>query len=353
MLTFSHTTGEEERKAEAMIPILIGVAAATAAGLTIYNKSMKRKAEAAVPPDGTFIDIDGNRIHYVDRGRKGAPAMLLIHGLGGQMRNFAEPLLEDLERDYRLVLVDRPGSGWSKRANGASSSLWQQAAVMARFIEALGLDRPIVVGHSLGGALALTLAAEHPHAVSRLLLLCPLTQDQDTPPVFKALEIRSALMRRIVANTVAVPIGVARQEQVLGAIFAPEPVPAHFPVEGGAALGARCEAFFETSSDLCALEFQLPLLAERYASIRVPVRILCAQEDNLLPPNLHGIKTATQLPDGRCDIVPGGHMLPFTQPDVVARWMRRAAEDGPVITVTAREELPAVAAETATQAQTS
>jgi pimeloyl-ACP methyl ester carboxylesterase len=313
-----------------MIPILIGGAiAATAAGLAVFNRSTRKKVEAAVPPDGTFIEIDGNRLHYVDRGPKGAPAMVLIHGLGGQMRNFAGPLVEDLEQDYRVILVDRPGSGWSTRAPGASCSLWQQADTMAKFVRALGLDRPMIVGHSLGGALALTMAAEHSDTVGRLALICPLTQDiQDVPTAFKALEIRSPLMRRMIASTIAVPLAVANQDRFLAEVFKPEPAPADFPVTGGSALGVRAEAFYQTSSDLVALENQLPLLVERYAGIGVPARILYAREDNLLDPHLNGVTTAALLPDCRCEIVPGGHMLPFTQPEMTARWLRRVAEEG-------------------------
>jgi pimeloyl-ACP methyl ester carboxylesterase len=312
-----------------MIPILIaGAAAATAAGVAVFTRATRRKAEAAVPPDGSFLDVDGNRIHYVDRGPRDAPPLLLIHGLGGQIRNFAEPLVADLERDHRVVLVDRPGSGWSLRAPGASASLWQQADVMAAFIRALGLDRPAIVGHSLGGALALTVAATHPDLVGRLALICPLTQDQkDVPPVFRALEIRSPLVRRLVATTIAVPLSVANQAKILAEIFKPEPVPDDFPVAGGAALGARPEAFYETSSDLVALEDQLPLLVERYGSIRVPVRILYGEGDNLLDPQFHGAATAAQLPDCELEIVPGGHMLPFTQPETTARWLRSALGD--------------------------
>ena len=312
-----------------MIPILIaGAAASAAGGLAWFNYSTRKKAEAAVPPDGTFVDIDGNRIHYVDRGPRDGPAVLLIHGLGGQIRNFARPLVEDLERDHRVVLVDRPGSGWSVRAPGAPASLWQQADTMAKFIRALGIERPAIVGHSLGGALALTIAAEHPDVVRRLALICPLTQDEkDVPPVFKSLEIRSPLVRRLVANTVAVPLSVMNQEKILAEIFRPEPVPEDFPIAGGGALAARPEAFYQTSSDLVALEDQLPSLVERYPQIRVPVRILYGEEDNLLDPQRHGVATAAQLPDGRVELVPGGHMLPFTQPELVARWLRGAFHD--------------------------
>lgn len=310
-----------------MIPFIIGGAAiaAAAVGSQLYNRSVKRKAELAVPPDGSFIQIDGNRLHYVDRGPRDAPAIVLIHGLAGQMRNFGEALLEDLERDWRLILVDRPGSGWSTRAPRASSSLWQQADTIARFIRALGLERPAIVGHSLGGALALTLASEHPDVVSRLLLICPLTQDERTvPQAFKGLEIRSALMRRIVANTIAVPIALATQEKALRQVFGPEPVPPEFGSEGGGFLALRPEGFYESSSDLVALEDQLPLLVQRYHNIKVPVRILFATGDQLLDPRRHGVDTAAQLPECRCDLVEGGHMLPFTQPEMTARWIRSA-----------------------------
>ena len=305
--------------------LIAGTALATIVGTFVFNRATKKKAEAEVPADGQFIEIDGNRLHYVDRGPRDAPALVLIHGLAGQMRNFAEPMLEDLERDWRLILVDRPGSGWSTRAPRASSSLWQQADTIAKFIRALGLERPAIVGHSLGGALALTLASEHPDVVSRLLLICPLTQDErSVPECFKGLEIRSPLMRKIVANTIAVPVSIRMQDKALRQVFGPEPVPADFGSEGGGYLGLRPEAFYESSSDLVALEDQLPLLVQRYANIKVPVRILFASGDQLLDPRRHGIDTAAQLPACHCDLVEGGLMLPFTQPEMTARWIRSA-----------------------------
>ena len=308
--------------------LIAATALATIVGTALFNRSMKKKAEAAVPPDGTFIEIDGNRLHYVERGRRDAPAMVLIHGLAGQLRNFGRPLVEDLERDYRLLLVDRPGSGWSTRAPEAASSLWHQAATMAKFIRALDLERPIIVGHSLGGALALTIAAEHPDLVRRLLLICPLTQDQaEVPKAFKGLEIRSPLVRRLVAHSIAVPLGILNEEKIMGQVFGPEPVPEDFAVAGGGALGARPEAFYEASSEMVALEHQLALLVQLYPKIRAPVRILFAEGDQLLDPQTHGAAAVRQLADASLELVPGGHMLPFTQPEMTARWIRKGVEE--------------------------
>ncbi|MER9444215.1 alpha/beta hydrolase [Mesorhizobium sp. M0340] len=94
------------------------------------------------------------------------------------------------------------------RARGASGRLPEQAEIVRRFIEALGLEKPLVVGHSLGGAIALTLAVEHPEAISGVALLAPLTHmEPDAREKFGPLYINSPLRRRIMAHTVANPGG--------------------------------------------------------------------------------------------------------------------------------------------------
>lgn len=309
------------------IPFLAGAAAAAAGGLFLYNRNVASRAEQAVPVDGQFIEIDGNRLHYVDEGA--GPPIVMIHGLAGQMRNFARPLVEALATDHRVIRVDRPGSGYSVRAAGAPATLSKQADTIAAFIRALDLKAPLIVGHSLGGAVALTLAVEHPECVGALALICPLTQDQDAeaiPEVFKGLLIRSPLVRRIVANSFAVPAAMATRDKVLKQIFGPEPVPEDFPTAGGGLLAARPDNFYETSSDLCALEGQLAALVARYGEIGVPVSILYAKDDQLLDPELHGAETARQIEGARFERVDGGHMLPFTQPETTARWIRQAIE---------------------------
>ncbi|MEO6076004.1 MAG: alpha/beta fold hydrolase, partial [Dokdonella sp.] len=67
--------------------------------------------ELRIPRDGKLLMIDGNRLHYLERGT-GRP-IVLIHGLSGQMRNFSTVLVDRLAADHRVVLIDRPGSGYS------------------------------------------------------------------------------------------------------------------------------------------------------------------------------------------------------------------------------------------------
>src|SRR6186713_248398 len=106
-------------------------AALLAGGLALFSRVAARRIERDVPPDGQFITIDGVRLHYVDRGH--GPAIVMIHGLGGQMRNFGYALADRLVADHRVILVDRPGSGYSAAA--PSAALAVQATLIAGLIE--------------------------------------------------------------------------------------------------------------------------------------------------------------------------------------------------------------------------
>ena len=93
----------------------IGVAlfVSLVAGLVLFSAWTARQVEKRVPPRGRFVDVDGARIHYLDEGS--GPVLLLVHGLAGQMHNFTHSLFDRLTREHRVVVLDRPGSGYSTR----------------------------------------------------------------------------------------------------------------------------------------------------------------------------------------------------------------------------------------------
>jgi pimeloyl-ACP methyl ester carboxylesterase len=312
-----------------MIPFLLAGAGGLGllgGGLAAYSRAVARKIEKAVPRDGKLIEIAGQTIHYADQGS--GPAIVMIHGLGGQLRNFARPMVDDLARDHRVIRIDRPGSGYSPRTDSTSARLRVQAEVVAELIRILKLDRPLIVGHSLGGALALSLALNHPDVVGGLALVAPLSQVQDikdVPEVFKGLVIRRPAVRKTIAWTLATPMGMATAEKSLREVFAPEPVPPDFATEGGGLLAMRPNNFYASSADLVDLEGELEGMVERYPTLKLPVSILYAGADNLLNARLHGERTAGEIPGAEIELVEGGHMLPFTRPEVTAAFVRRAA----------------------------
>ena len=288
--------------------------------LAAYSAWTTRSAERQVPPDGRFIDVPGVRLHFVERG-SGAP-IVMIHGLGGQLRNFSYALAHRLG-DRRLILVDRPGSGYSR---GKPMGVEAQAQAIATLIARLGLQRPLVVGHSLGGAVALALALNHPGRVGALALIAPLTQVQpDVPAAFAGLARLPQAARLPFARTLGTPMAKLTGPQTLKAVFAPEPVPDDFPVRGGALLASRPGNIDAASFELGRVNEDLAALVPRYPELKLPVGILYARGDQVLDPELHGRPTAAAIPGARLELIEGGHMAPVTQPERVAAFVRGVA----------------------------
>jgi pimeloyl-ACP methyl ester carboxylesterase len=113
------------------------------------------------------VVVDGTRLSYhrVGAGRD----VVLVHGGMGSAEDF-EPILEPLARDHRVTAIDRPGFGLS-RARGDDATYPGNARLVAGLVRTLGVTRPVVVGHSHGGGVALILAERHPDLVGGLVLL--------------------------------------------------------------------------------------------------------------------------------------------------------------------------------------
>ncbi|MGO9008010.1 MAG: alpha/beta fold hydrolase [Beijerinckiaceae bacterium] len=308
-----------------LIGAVVALLGLVLAGLALFAGWTARRVESALPPLGRFIEVDGARIHYLDIGS--GPAIVLVHGLAGQMRNFTHSLLGRLKSEYRVVILDRPGSGYSTRAPGASAAIGAQATTIARFIEALGLDRPLVVGHSLGGAVALSLALNHPDRVGGLALLAPVTHPpENVPPPFQGLAITSPLLRWLVAWTLAIPASIANGKSTLEAIFGPQPVPADFATRGGGLLSLRSRSFINASRDLMAANEDLADMPARYPSLVIPVGVLFGTGDRLLDPVTHGEALAAKLPSLDLELIEGGgHMILVASADRSAQFIVRMA----------------------------
>ena len=304
---------------------IIAVCVIVTAGLAVFSLYIAHRVEKALPPQGRFIDIGADRIHYVEYGN--GPPIVFVHGLNGQLRNFAYLRMDQLAQTHRVILMDRPGSGHSTRGAGSSASISAQARTVALFIDAMGLDKPVLVGHSLGGAIALAVGLNHPDSVSRLALIAPLTHLVDPGNAFGGLLIRSSLVRRIVSVTVATPFAIKGSRAILDIVFGPDPVPGDFATKGGGLLGLRPRSFYAASSDMMAVPGELPAMENRYASLRLPVDVLYGREDRILDWRSHGEALKRKLDSTNLRLVDGGHMLPVTAPSVTMEWLRAIADE--------------------------
>ena len=255
-------------------------------GLALWSGAIARAAEAAVPQDGRLVDVPGGRLHVVDSGGTG-PVLVMLHGLYGQLRNFSYALSERMAADHRVILVDRPGWGWS-RAHGAQPTLAEQARMIAALLDALHLSDVLLVGHSMGGALALAVALDHPERLRGLALIAPLTQEIEHTPRMVRGRTAIAPLRTLAAWTVATPLAMVAGPAAARRIFAPEAVPADFATRGGGALAIRPGAVQAGAAELTGARAAIAALAPRYPDLSLPVAMLFGRDDRILDPDLHG-----------------------------------------------------------------
>ena len=225
-----------------IVALLLSPRALVAGYFVLATRKIAAHAEKMVPPSGKFIDIDGNRIHYVEAG-EGRP-IVFIHGLGAQFHQFRHPLFGRLADSYRLVALDRPGSGYSVRAAGAGAGFSEQARIVVGFMEKLGLEKPLLVGHSLGGMVALAIAIEHPDRLSRARASGALTRYSDkVAPEFAPLHIAAALAALADLPDHRDPECAEDGAATLDFIFGPQPMPADYSDRRRRLFGAAAEPF--------------------------------------------------------------------------------------------------------------
>ena len=149
------------------------------------------------------------------------------------------------------------------------------------------------------------------------------------PEAFRGAVITLPLLRKAIAWTVATPLGIRRGPAMLKEVFAPETPPGDFPMRGGGLLGLRPTAFYNTSTDLVAINDTLPGYMARYKSLAIPMAMLYGRGDHLLDFRAQGEAMKIVCPALDLELMEGGHMLPITQPDRCVALVRRVAERQP------------------------
>jgi len=302
----------------------LGCLTALLAGLALFAWSTNRRIDAGFKPTGRFVDVPGASLHLVDRGT--GPAILMVHGLGGQLRHFTYGVEKLLSNNFRVLAVDRPGSGHSIRHDGASASMESQADALIALLDKLGIAQATVVGHSLGGAISLMLAARHPHRVKALALVAPLTHTPEgLPAPFRGLDITQPALRKFVAWTFAVPGFIARSPAIMKTLFSPEAHPKDFATRAGGLMSLKPSQFIAASTDLAAIPDSLPVLEASYTHLKLPVSMLYGRGDLVLDPQMHAKAFVDKVPHTQLTLVDGGHMLPVTQAERTAAFIEAVA----------------------------
>jgi pimeloyl-ACP methyl ester carboxylesterase len=279
-----------------------------------------RLIDRAHPPRGRFIEVGGFRQHVVElgSGTAGAPPLVLVHGAGANLEDMHLSLGERLAARHRVILVDRPGLGLSARKKSEGSLPAYQAGVLREVLDRLGIERPIIVGHSWGGTLALAYALDFPQAVAGLVLIAPATH-----PGIWSLRWLSALLAGPVgwlfAYTLALPFGALLIWPGSRTAFLPQRIPEHYVKHSAAMLVLRPPTLRNNWADVGFLDTALVRQAERYGSLATPIIVFNGDRDPLVRPPAHALKLAAAASCVKVNVVPGyGHMLHHAAADQIA-----------------------------------
>ena len=110
--------------------IVVAVVALLIGSLVLFTAITARRVERALPPAGRFVNVNGARIHYIERGT-GPVTLLMVYGLGGNALHYTHSVVERLAAEFRVIVMDREGSGYSIRAAGAATGPAAQAETVA------------------------------------------------------------------------------------------------------------------------------------------------------------------------------------------------------------------------------
>jgi pimeloyl-ACP methyl ester carboxylesterase len=291
------------------------------AGVTHWRAlARETAAEAAYPPSGSFVTVDGKRLHYEMAGQ--GPDLVLIHGASGSLRDLTFALRDQLTDRYRVTVVDRPGLGHSDPLD--DTSLLAQARAIKAGVAQLGVRDPVVLGQSYGGAVALAWALD---GGPRALVLV----GSPSLPWPGKLDIWYRVNANPVGRMLAVPLASAfvpdsYVRQATAAVFAPDPVPMGYDDFLGTALTLRRETLAANVAQVNALRAELVMMEPHYPSLTLPVELIHGTADTIVPLQIHSAPLSQRLPNATLTVIPGaGHMPHHAHADQVLAAIERAA----------------------------
>lgn len=260
------------------------------------------------------------------------PDLVLIHGASGNLRDFTFDLVDRLQGRYRVIAFDRPGLGYTDRTDPAydrafssrAESPQEQAALLAAAARQLGAERPLVLGHSYGGAVAMAWAVEQQAAGVVLLGGAVMPWPGELGRQYRVLG--SSLGGAVVPPFVTAFATLDRIHQAVDSIFAPQATPDGYADYVGPGLTLRPHSLRANARQVNSLRPHLVALSARYGDLTLPVEFVHGRLDDTVPLQVHSGPASGLIPGARLTVLEGiGHMPHHTDPAAVIAAIDRVA----------------------------
>jgi len=270
------------------------------AGLFLATRVAVLIIEHRHPPVGEFATVNGTKLHFVyDRAGPDAdlPPVVFLHGASGNLVDQMLPFRDKLSGRADLLFVDRPGHGWSER--GPETNAWPdgQADTVAALMDELGIDEAIVVGHSFGGAIAVSFALNHPDRAAGMLLLAPVSHPWPGGVDWYYELTPKPVIGHLFSETLVLPFGLMRLKPGTDAVFSPNEPPEDYVRRTGVALVLRPFHFRANAADVDNLYDYVTRTAPRYTEIATPSVVITGDSDTIVLPRVHSLGLQRDLQD--------------------------------------------------------
>lgn len=304
-------------------------------GCAVTDRGGDSRAGSAVerwPPVGQFAETTAGRVHYLQQGA--GPDVVLLHGASGNLRDFSFDLMDRLvARGYRVTAFDRPGLGYTDRADPSydraftrqAESPAEQAAMLSEAAEQIGIERPIVVGHSFGGAVAMAWALEEDAAGVVSLAGATMPWPGELGAYYQVLG--SAVGGAFLPPLAAAFIPPMSTGDTVASIFEPQEMPEGYLEHIGPGLTLRTDVLRANARQINTLKPHITRMAERYPDLAVPVEFVHGDADKTVPLRVHSARAVELIPDANLTVLEGvGHMPHHARPGAAIAAIDRVAD---------------------------
>jgi len=300
-------------------------------GLALHESYLRNRIEQTYPPIGEFVDVETARLHYIRRGSQSTfqtPPIVLIHGASGNARDMSYVFFSSLAPDLDLYAFDRPGIGWSVNTVSADamSSPEAQADALMQAFDALGLQKPLIVGFSWGGAVAAAFATRHPDKISGVAALAGVFYPWEGTDVWYQKLAEIPVLNQIFMRLLLVKMGRELVPASIEGTFVPEPPSDGYRTNAAIDLILRPQPFINNSVYGMRLRGHLKTMADDYDTITVPVLLAAGDRDHtVFTPNQSQRLTKTVKQAHFLHFKGAGHMLHHTRTETISRAIEKMA----------------------------
>jgi pimeloyl-ACP methyl ester carboxylesterase len=296
------------------VAVLAMLALATQAGVIVLQHRF--------PAQGKAIEVIGAVLNVLDIGPRDAatPPIVLIHGASSNLEAMRRPLGDRLAISHRVILIDRPGHGWSTVAGEEATTPAAQGRMIEEALKKLDVGPVILVVHSWAGALGARMAIDYPGRVVGLVMLAPVAYPWPGGVGWYNELVTKPVIGPLLAYTVTLPLGYLLTESGARGAFLPQVMPDDFVANTATPLLLRPREFLANARDLVRLKQAVREQASHYGEISAPTVVISGDVDKTVSTDIHSRPFAAAVPNAKLVVLPGvGHMVQNAAPDLVIR----------------------------------